>query len=69
MQIRALEDHLATEIFDRSHRPPILNRTGLALLPTARQIVNLHDNLRDAAASRDDYAGRLRVGAIPTAPP
>ena len=67
MQIRALEEHLATEIFDRNHRPPILNPKGLALLPTARKIVSLHDNLRDAAASSTERAGRLRVGVIPTA--
>jgi DNA-binding transcriptional LysR family regulator len=67
MQIRALEEHLATEIFDRAHRPPVLNLKGLALLPTARKIVNLHDSLRDAAASSDERAGRLRVGVIPTA--
>lgn len=67
MQIRALESYLATEIFDRSHRPPILNHKGLALVQTARKIVGLHDSLRDAAASTDEYTGRLRVGVIPTA--
>jgi len=67
MQIRALEVYLATEIFDRSHRPPILNQKGLALVPTARRIVSLHDTLRDAAGSPDQYAGSLRLGVIPTA--
>jgi DNA-binding transcriptional LysR family regulator len=67
MQIRALESYLATELFDRAHRPPTLNHNGLALLPTARKIVELHDNLRDAAAASDEYAGRLRLGIIPTA--
>jgi DNA-binding transcriptional LysR family regulator len=67
MQMRALEGHLATEIFDRTHRPPVLNQTGLALLPTARQLVALHDSLQDVAASAGDYAGRLRLGVIPTA--
>jgi len=67
MQIRSLETYLATELFDRSHRPPTLNDNGLKLLPTARKIVDLHDNLRDAAAASDARAGRLRLGVIPTA--
>lgn len=67
MQMRALENYLATDLFDRSHRPPTLNRNGLALLPTARKIVDLHDNLRDAAAASDECAGSLRLGVIPTA--
>jgi len=67
MQIKALEDYLAAEIFDRTHRPPTLNTKGLTLLPTARKIVNLHDNLRDVAASSNEWSGRLRVGVIPTA--
>jgi len=67
MQMRSLEGYLAAEIFDRAHRPPILNQTGLALLPTARQLVALHDSLQDVAASAGEYAGRLRLGVIPTA--
>ncbi len=67
MQVRALERHLAAELFDRSHRPPVLNEKGLALLPSARKIVSLHDGLRDAAASPGEFAGRLRLGVIPTA--
>lgn len=67
MQIRALEIHLAADLFDRSHRPPVLNERGMALLPTARKIINLHDSLRDAAAAPGDFAGRLRLGVIPTA--
>ena len=67
MQMRSLEGYLATQIFDRTHRPPILNQTGLALLPTARQLVALHDSLQDVAASAGEYAGRLRLGVIPTA--
>jgi len=67
MQMRSLEGYLAAEIFDRAHRPPVLNQTGLALLPTARQLVALHDSLQDVAASAGEYAGRLRLGVIPTA--
>lgn len=64
MQIRALEQHLAAELFDRSRRPPVLNE---ALLPTARNIIGLHDSLRDDAASPNEFVGRLRLGVIPTA--
>ena len=67
MQIQALEQHLAAELFDRSRRPPVLNDKGMALLPTARKIIGLHDSLRDAAASPNEFVGRLRLGVIPTA--
>jgi len=67
MQIKSLETHLSIELFDRSHRPPSLNDNGLALLPTARKIVDLHDGLRDVVAAPDECAGRLRLGVIPTA--
>ena len=67
MQIQALEQHLAAELFDRSRRPPVLNQKGIALLPTARKIIGLHDGLRDVAASPNEFVGRLRLGVIPTA--
>ncbi|HEU5018472.1 MAG TPA: LysR substrate-binding domain-containing protein [Pseudolabrys sp.] len=67
MQIQALEQHLSAELFDRSRRPPVLNEKGMALLPTARKIISLHDSLRDVAAPPDDFIGRLRLGVIPTA--
>lgn len=66
MQIQAIEEYLAAELFDRSHRPPVLNEKGLTLLPKARKIIGLHDSMRDAAASHE-YAGQLRLGVIPTA--
>ena len=66
MQIQAIEEYLAAELFDRSHRPPVLNEKGLTLLPKARQIISLHDSMRDTAASHE-YSGQLRLGVIPTA--
>jgi DNA-binding transcriptional LysR family regulator len=67
MQIQTLEQHLAAELFNRSRRPPVLNGKGMALLPTARKIIGLHDRLRDAAASPNEFIGRLRLSVIPTA--
>jgi DNA-binding transcriptional LysR family regulator len=67
MQIQAIEENLATKLFDRSRRPPVLNDKGLSLLSTARMIVSLHDSLRDVAASPDEFVGQLRLGVIPTA--
>ena len=67
MQIQMLEQHLAIELFDRSRRPPALNAKGIALLPTARKIIDLHDSMRDAASSPNEFVGRLRLGVIPTA--
>lgn len=67
MQIRALERHLDAELFERTRRPPVLNEVGLALLPTARKIVELHDGMKDVTGRIDEFSGRLRVGVIPTA--
>lgn len=67
MQIRALERHLDTELFERTRRPPVLNEAGIALLPTARKIVELHDGMKDLTGQTEEFTGRLRVGVIPTA--
>jgi len=66
MQIRALEHHLDAELFERTRRPPVLNEMGLALLPTARKIVDLYDGMKDVAGQIEEFTGRLRVGVIPT---
>ncbi|MEQ8710992.1 MAG: LysR substrate-binding domain-containing protein [Rhodospirillales bacterium] len=66
MQMRALEDELRCELFDRTKRPPTLNAYGKALLPKAREIVFLYDQMTEAASSRDALAGMLELGAVPT---
>ncbi|MFD2206899.1 LysR family transcriptional regulator [Kiloniella antarctica] len=67
MQMKALEEELQTELFDRSRRPPDLNPTGLRLLEKAQEIINLYDSLAEAGSNQDDLSGLLRLGAIPSA--
>jgi len=66
MQMRALEDALGTELFDRARRPPALSERGGALLGLAREVLRAAEELT-AAASGATLRGRLRLGVIPTA--
>lgn len=66
MQMRALEQVLGSELFDRAKRPPVLNDVGLGLLPHARSVLRAAEEL-SAAASGAALRGRLRLGVIPTA--
>lgn len=66
MQMRALEDDLEVELFDRSKRPPLLNTLGHSLLERAREIVRLYDGLQESVAKAGQLAGALRLGAIPS---
>ena len=64
-QLRALEQRLGFELFERTSRTVDITAGGLALLPEARAVVGAMDRLRHVA---DDHArgpsGRLVVGAI-----
>lgn len=66
MQMKALEQDLEITIFDRSHRPPILNEAGLALIPKAREIVHRYEQFMETSAITDKLSGRLSLGAVPT---
>lgn len=64
IQMRALEEELRVQLFDRTRRAVVLNPAGRNLVPRAAEIVALYDDLA-AAASGDDLAGLLTIGAIP----
>lgn len=66
MQMKALEDSLKLELFDRTKRPPVLSDSGLALVPQARAIVQAYDKFMQSSANIEDLAGNLRLGAVPT---
>jgi DNA-binding transcriptional LysR family regulator len=66
MQMKALEEELGLTLFDRTKRPPLLNDIGLALVPKARVIVRSYEQFMQASATREDFAGNLRLGAVPT---
>ena len=63
LQMKTLEEALATELFDRSQRPVQLTPQGRALLPDAREIVALSERMM-IQAKGDALQGKLRIGAV-----
>src|SRR6201991_2666808 len=70
MQIKEMEEALGGLLLERSARQVTLTRFGEELAGRVREILRSVDELGDfARASRDRFAGRLRVGMIPTIAP
>ncbi len=70
MQIKELEGALGALLIERSARQVRLTRFGEHAIERTREILRFVDELGDAArASRDQFAGRLRIGMIPTIAP
>lgn len=68
-QIKALEDHLGVQLFERTQRHVALTSAGQYLLPEARRI--LHDMTRVAEQTKQAEAGltgHLRIGVNFSAP-
>lgn len=66
LHVKALEELLQTQLFDRSTRPALINAHGKTLVEKAREIVRLSDGLT-ATMAHDEIAGHLELGAVPTA--
>lgn len=64
MQMRALEDSLGVELFDRSKRPVVLNERGDLLVKRARLLVRSLDGLIDDSISADDKPATIHLGAV-----
>jgi len=70
MQIKELEQVLGGVLLERSARQVALTNFGEELARRVRDILRSIDELGDfARASRDQLAGRLRIGMIPTIAP
>jgi LysR family hydrogen peroxide-inducible transcriptional activator len=70
MQIKELEQALGGALLERSARQVALTNFGEELAQRVRDILRSVDELGDfARASRDQLAGRLRIGMIPTIAP
>lgn len=70
MQIKELEQTLGAALFDRGARAVRLTPQGEEFGQKAREILRLVDELEDSARlARDQIAGRLRLGVIPTVAP
>lgn len=66
-QIRALEDQIGFELFDRRGRRIVLNAAGEALLRHVEPaLARLDDGLQAAAAAASGEAQRLRVTMLPS---
>jgi DNA-binding transcriptional LysR family regulator len=65
-QMKQLEDRLGRELFDRAHRPPILNPYGQAIVERARQILFLYKQMFELVAGDGGLSGVMKVGVIPT---
>ena len=66
MQIKALEEYLGVELFDRSVRPPAMTRAAIAIVQPAREILALLDVVQERARHPAALAGQLLLGAIST---
>jgi LysR family hydrogen peroxide-inducible transcriptional activator len=70
VQIKELEETLATELFERGARQVRLTSFGEEFALRVRDILRSVDELGDLArASHERLAGRLRIGVIPTIAP
>ena len=70
MQIKKLEEDLGVLLFERSNKQVFLSDQGSSLLPIAKQILILVDELKDTSRYLNDpFSGELRLGAIPTLAP
>lgn len=66
LQIRALEDELDVQLFDRSARAAVLNPTGRALIPEITEIVRRYELLA-ATAGGGEMSGTVVIGALVSA--
>ncbi|MBP7336147.1 hydrogen peroxide-inducible genes activator [Niveispirillum sp.] len=70
MQIKELEEALGAALFERGPRQIWLTGFGEEFAARVREILRSVDELGDLArAARDQLAGRLRIGVIPTVAP
>lgn len=66
-QIKALEDKLGVQLFERSRRRVVLTSDGETLLSYARQLVALADDAQKELTERGGtHIGRVRLGTTPT---
>lgn len=71
LHLRALEAELKRELFDRGGRRLVLNAAGSELMPRARHMLSLYDELRGVGGAAPGRAvavvGQYRVGTIVSA--
>ncbi|HFC04702.1 MAG TPA: LysR family transcriptional regulator [Rhizobiales bacterium] len=65
LQIKGLEEEIGVEIFDRRHRPPLLNDRGRTLVEQARKVLAICDDISRQSGDMP-LEGVLAFGAVPT---
>ncbi len=69
-QIRKLEEEIGARLFDRLGRSIRLTALGQSFLPRARAVLReLEDAKRDLSDRKEEIAGPVCIGAIPTIAP
>jgi len=66
LQIRALEDDLNVQLFDRNARAAVLNPVGRALIPEIEEIVRRYEFIK-ASAGGGEMSGTVVIGALVSA--
>ncbi|AWN49769.1 LysR family transcriptional regulator [Methylobacterium terrae] len=66
LQVKALEEEFAVQLFDRSHRRPALTEAGKIVLAKAEEVLALYDQIPEALSDERSLVGRLKVGAMPS---
>lgn len=70
MQIKKVEDELNVLIFDRSRKPVLTTDVGRQIIAQSRIAVNETYRISEIINNqKDDVAGELRIGIIPTLSP
>ncbi len=65
LQLKALQERLKLQLFERSGRGLILTRDGAALLPQAEKVLSaLRDFGQSASSLQGSVRGKLRIGTI-----
>lgn len=68
--VRKLEEELGVVLFDRSKLPVVPTPEGMRLVEQAREVLKEVQRMKELAdATRDELAGELRIGMIPTLAP
>jgi DNA-binding transcriptional LysR family regulator len=65
-RIKALEDELGFELFERTHRGVTLTAAGKRLLPFADRAARVLDDARRAVADQGSPSGPLVIGSLDT---
>ena len=65
-RIRALEDRLGMELFERTNRGATLTAAGRRLLPFADRIAGLLEDAKRAVADEGTPSGTLTIGSLET---